>query len=366
MAIQIRDEAGLLTPSDIASLQAASGRWPFDVHIITSTPSANKAALENRVSAAVDGSNVIAIGVDPTHHMTIVHYGKEAGIPRSQWDAINAAGNSEFKGAHWSEGLMRIADRAVTAKQQATAVTLEPNKAPGTDHTWLWVSGGVVLGLALIVGIYYWTKARRQAAERQRQLDLDNELLVEKSARNREERDWTDKFRERTKARDSAPVYRTPSLEELDPQPKKTSPLKTPAPTPTTSAPRPLIWGEPPQPAPRRGYRGEGSYTQPTSQVHHHHHNSGGSSNDMLVGYALGRMDSSHVDHVVIHEEPVRHHYTSSSSSYDDGGSSSSFGSSSSSYDDGGSSSSWSSDSGGSSSSYDSGSSDSGGGSSDW
>jgi len=349
MAIQVHDEAGLLGPGDLSSLQAATGRWPFEVHVITSTSAPSKAAFEAQVSKAVDGPNVVAIGVDPTHHLTIVHFGKETGVPASQWSSIYSAGNNDFKSSHWASGLIKIADRATNAKRQAETVTIQPDR-PGasTDHTGLWIFGGIV-AVACIIGLYYWWKAKKQAEERQRLLDLEMEEAAERNARNREEREWHDKYKNREAAKESSPP-----------------PAPRPTPRPTYSRPASSYM---PAPAPA-----------PSTVVV----NQSGGSGDLMTGYMLGRMDSPRVvEREVIVEEVVerpRHrHYVEPTPSYsnsdDSGGGSSSWGSSGSSNDSGGgSSSSWSSDSGGGSSSWDSGSSfdsggggfDSGGGGSDW
>lgn len=349
MAIQIRDEAGLLAPGDLSALQAASARWPFEVHLLTSTSSPNKAAFEARVSAAVDNPNVVAIGLDPTHHNTIVHFGKATGVPASQWSAIYSAGNHDFKGSHWVEGITKIADRTANAKSQAETRTLQPDRPGATsDNTGMWIFGGII-GVALVVGLYYWWKAKKQSEERQRLLDLEADEAAERAARNREEASWHEKYKTKEVARESSPA---------------------PAPRSSYTAPRPVYVAPAPAPAPS---------TVVVNQSSH----GGGGSNDLLTGYMIGRLDSPRIVEREVEAERPRHRHASSYSSDDSGGGSSSWGSSNSVSDSGGGSSSWSnsSDSGGGSSSWssDSGSSstscgsssscsssDSGGGSSDW
>lgn len=320
MAIQIHDEAGLLGPGDLSVLQTASGRWPFEVHILTSTSSSNRGAFEARVSAAVTGPNVVSIGLDPTHHMTIVHFGKETGVPASQWSAIYSAGNSEFKESHWVDGLTRIGDRAFSAKQQAETVTIQPDRPAGsTDHTGAWVFGGLV-AVACIIGLYYWWRAKKQTEERERQLELENEALAEKQARNREEAAWGDKYREKVSDDDapSPPRRRASSGRSAYQQP-------APAPAP--------VYVASPAPAP--------------STVVVNQTSGGGGSGDLLTGYMIGSMSHQPIvrEREIVREVDVVH-------DRDSGGGSSSWGSSSNSNDSGGGGSSWSNDSGGGGSSY--------------
>jgi hypothetical protein len=317
MAIQVRDEAGLFGSSDLPALQTAAGKWPFEVHLLTSTSSPNKAAFESRVSQLIDAPNVVGIGIDPTHHFVVVHFGKETGVPASQWASVTSAGNPDFKEAHWVVGLTRIGDQAVLAKQQAQAITIQPTTSPTeTSYTGWWIFGGFVTVFAA-VAIYFWWKHRREDEYRRKMEELDAEI-AEKRARNIEEASWHERL--------------------------KNSPSRASPPSP--------------------GYVPTRVVASPSSPSVVVNQSSGGGSGDLLTGYVLGSMNNhpAPVVREIVHEPvpvPV--------SSHDSGGSSSSWSSSSSSsYDSGGSSSSWSSgssyDSGGSSSSYDSGSSFGGGG----
>lgn len=174
MAIRIDDAAGLLGVRDQAALMVEAGRWPFDVHVVISTAHVDPFALEARVSAAVDGPNVVAIGLDPAHRTTFVHFGKETGVPASQWPAIYSAGNGDFNGARWAEGLVRIADRATSAKEQGKTVTLQSYRpaAPSSCITGAWAIGGILL-VATLLGVYGWWRANKweEPSRRRRRSD---------------------------------------------------------------------------------------------------------------------------------------------------------------------------------------------------
>lgn len=166
--VRIRDEAGLFSASDVASLQEVAGKLPFDVHLVTSTSVSSKSAFEGTVSQAVDGPNVVAIGIDPTHRFTAVHFGKETGIPASQWSAVISAGNGSFKEARWAEGVGKITERAASAKQQSTTLQPTPESTPEGEasHAGWWIFGGITVFFVAIFLSLWWRN--KKADERSR------------------------------------------------------------------------------------------------------------------------------------------------------------------------------------------------------
>lgn len=341
MAIQIKDEAGIFSPGDIATLHATAGRWPFEVHVITSTSSTDKAAFEARVGAAVTGPDVVSIGIDPTHRFVIAHFGTETGITPSQWASITSAGNADFKGALWAQGLIKIADRATNAKQAALSVQ------PQTSSHMTLIGFSIAAAFLAVFAFVWWRNKKRTAEHEQRMAELDAEI-AEKRARNIEEGAWHERFK--TEVRDPAPK----ATGERGPRPllglsheiaigsAHQIAVATALARQTREKTHPVSVPTPPRHRDRDLVRAARERAEP----------------DLHTGYVYG----------VVHEpEPPRP--ASPPSSYDSGGSSSSFGSS------GGSSSGSSYDSGGSSSSFGSsggsdfgggGGFDSGGGSSSW
>lgn len=171
MGIKIKDEAGLFTAENVKALETAAEAWPFEVRLVTSTTTASKDAFDAVVAKAVDGPNVIAIGIDPTHKTTIVHFGKGADVPASQWAAVISAGDGEFKEARWTDGVVKIGDQAVAARQVTTVVS-----QPETSPTLFLLIGAVgAIGLAVGIAIYLGIRNHYRREEAMRRLRLDRE-----------------------------------------------------------------------------------------------------------------------------------------------------------------------------------------------
>lgn len=161
MTTRVHDEAHLFSSADLERLQSIS--VPFELHVLTSTSSPSRSALETRVHHEVDGPNVVAIGVDPTHHWAIVHFGNGTGISPSSWSAVLDAGKADFHDAKWADGILKSAGKASQMKTSATVVANQHN-TPSNGNTGLWVFGGLVLAVAAVVG-YLWWRARRKERE---------------------------------------------------------------------------------------------------------------------------------------------------------------------------------------------------------
>lgn len=155
MEVRIHDEAGLFNAGDIAKLQAAD--LPFELHVVTVTSN-----IDARVHAEVDGPNVVAIGVDATHHRVVAHYGNGTGIGPSHWAEVVAAGKSDLHDAHWADGVLKIAGRAAQSRTTATVAVNSHHES--SSHTGLWIFGGVVLAVAAVCGFLWW-RARRKERE---------------------------------------------------------------------------------------------------------------------------------------------------------------------------------------------------------
>ena len=193
MGIKIKDEAGLFTAENVKALETAAEAWPFEVRLVTSTTAASKGAFDAVVAKAVDSPNVIAIGIDPTHKTTIVHFGKGTDVPASQWAAVISAGDGEFKEARWTDGVVKIGDQAVTARQVTTVVS-----QPETSPTLFLLIGAVgAIGLAVGIAIYLGIRNHYRREEAMRRLRLDRE----------EEKRWWDAH-ERKHGYSSAPPPR--------------------------------------------------------------------------------------------------------------------------------------------------------------
>lgn len=161
MTVRIHDEAGVFSAADVQRLEGAG--LPFDLHVLVSTASSNRGALESRVHGEVDGSNVVAIGVDPSHHWAVVHFGNGTGISPSSWQTVLAAGKQDFHDAKWADGVLKSAGKAAQMKT-STVVAVNGRPEQSHDNTGLWIFGGVILAVAAVVG-YLWWRARRKERE---------------------------------------------------------------------------------------------------------------------------------------------------------------------------------------------------------
>jgi hypothetical protein len=151
--VQIRDEEGLLTPTDRTALQAEGSKYPFDVRILTT--GAHSGDLDRYVGEQVTLPNLVVIGIDKEHRRTSVHFGGQTRIARNEFSTIEHAGNASFKNGDYRAGVEAILDRAQSAVGTAPAV--DPGNGPLVTAPARPASGGfpfgwVVLGGLLLVG----------------------------------------------------------------------------------------------------------------------------------------------------------------------------------------------------------------------
>jgi hypothetical protein len=76
----VRDSATALSAADRSQIESAVARYPFDVHVLTSTQYADQTAFSRYVHGQVNEPNVVVVGIDPVHHHTQVHFGAPGGI----------------------------------------------------------------------------------------------------------------------------------------------------------------------------------------------------------------------------------------------------------------------------------------------
>jgi hypothetical protein len=160
MDIKIQDDAHLFGATDMQRLMSVN--LPFDVHIITSTSSTSRARFESRVHDSIDAPNVVGIGIDPTHRWVVAHFGTGTGVAPSQWATIVASGNGDFRDARWTDGVLAITRNAASARTEAsvsTAAYRDESSSAG-----IWIVGGFVLVVAVLIGFLVWRARRRTEA----------------------------------------------------------------------------------------------------------------------------------------------------------------------------------------------------------
>jgi hypothetical protein len=151
--VQIRDEEGLLTPTDRTALQAEGSKYPFDVRILTT--GTHSGDLDRYVGEQVTLPNLVVIGIDKEHRRTSVHFGGQTRIAHEEFSTIEHAGNASFKNGDYRAGVEAILDRAQTAVGTAPAVDPGNGRlvtAPTRPASGGFPFGWVILGGLLLVG----------------------------------------------------------------------------------------------------------------------------------------------------------------------------------------------------------------------
>lgn len=330
MTASIRDDAGVLSRNDIQSI---AGRYPFDLRVLTSTSVANKRAFEEMVVREVNAQrpNAVVIAVDPVHRFVMVRYGKGVNIPADKWSTIGAAGNADFKSGNWTNGVLKIADSAASAKSVQINSTLVERSQPETrtpittttvvhntpapvyhnsnSNAGWWVLGSLVV--MALVAAYFWRRSQknslRQKEEAQRLLAELNEEVVEKRTLNREVDDWQRRLEKS--------VVRAP-----------TESLQTPTPVVSTPIPPARRYESPVrsrptyvEPAPR--YVPAPTYVAPVVTPQPVYVNQSSHTDGLLTGMMLGEMmhrdHHTHSTHViereVVREPEYRNEYRNDS-----------------------------------------------------
>ena len=164
-ALHTTDDAGVLTPSQLAAVRSRAQGCDFDVRVITTSSYASKSDLGNYVHRFVTEPNLVVIGLDPVHRHVSVHFGTGTRIADSEFKAIESAGVASFKDGDWAGGVDAILDRAEKA-----VGTGGGRRAPagGTAAPASESGGGLGLfGIVAIVGVLglvVWLVARRRSS----------------------------------------------------------------------------------------------------------------------------------------------------------------------------------------------------------
>ena len=151
--LRIRDDAHVLAGSDADRLRSEVASAPFDARVVFTSDYAESDNLSRYVGSLVDEPNMVAVGVDPAHRHVQVHFGRGSGIARSDWAAIETAGNGDFRESKWASGagaILQVASHDVGAapgdNQQQPAAG--PSRV-GSMLFWVLLIGGGIAALAL-------------------------------------------------------------------------------------------------------------------------------------------------------------------------------------------------------------------------
>jgi hypothetical protein len=158
--LRVRDDAGALTSDGVQRLQSVLARAPFDGRLVVTTAYPDAQDLARFVHSLVTSPNVVVVGVDPEHRHVQVHFGSGAGVPASEWPAIERAGNDAFRQRDWAGGAAAIfaaAARVATGDPSTQGVPVEQTRPS------LVGPGLLLLVVAGIVGAGIWLARRRSA-----------------------------------------------------------------------------------------------------------------------------------------------------------------------------------------------------------
>lgn len=239
--VKIHDNAGVLDSAGKDAVTAAAKASPFEVHVLTVMSAPSSFEFERQVSGAVNGPNVLAIGVEMQHRITTVMYGAASGVPQGKGAELGLKAREFFKTGNFGQGIAAIitgtaALRAVEAPPPAPP----PGHYPGSDykapappppfedegHPWLWTFFFISL---FGFGAWWYVRRRnRQAA--------DFEARVAGSAIDDDERQRWSSTRDETSYHSSMPSSTRPYSPSYTPSYSRTySRPSVSAPAPSTT-----------------------------------------------------------------------------------------------------------------------------------
>ena len=151
--LQIQDPEHVLSASDSAQLRSVIGSAPFDARLAITSQYADPQELSRYVGSLVREPNLVAVGLDPVHRHVRVHFGEGDAVAKSDWPAIERAGNEAFSHGDWEGGTAAIfqsAARSALARgtQPAAPAASRGPSLFGPGLLLILLIGG--LGLALL------------------------------------------------------------------------------------------------------------------------------------------------------------------------------------------------------------------------
>jgi hypothetical protein len=114
-ALHVRDPAHVLSAEDVARLRSVVGAAPFDARLVVTSEFSDAQDLSRFVHSLVVEPNMVVLGLDPQHRHVQVHFGSGSHVARSEWPAIERAGNDAFHSGDWEGGAAAIFQAASSA-----------------------------------------------------------------------------------------------------------------------------------------------------------------------------------------------------------------------------------------------------------
>lgn len=149
--LQLRDGADLLTPDQASALRSEAARYDFDVRVLTDSRFTTRAEFERHVASQLASPTMVAIGIDPTHRWTAVHFGTGTRIASSRFATIENAGDAYFRSARWGEGLAAVLGAAQSSVSVASDGRVTEGARPvGFPWSLVFVGLFAMGGIALV------------------------------------------------------------------------------------------------------------------------------------------------------------------------------------------------------------------------
>jgi hypothetical protein len=156
-ALHTRDEAHLFSANDLSRLRSAVAAAPFDARFVVTSEYPDAQALSRYVGSLVNEPNMIAVALDPQHHQVFAHFGTGVHIPRTEWPAVERAGNDAFRRGDWEAGAAAIFAAASRAASNPAA-----ELTPIADARPSLVGPGILLLVVLgAIGVAVYFARRR-------------------------------------------------------------------------------------------------------------------------------------------------------------------------------------------------------------
>jgi hypothetical protein len=155
-ALQVRDEAHVLSPADIARLRTDVASAPFDARVLVTEDHPDSAELGNYLRGFESEPNMVIVGLDPEHHHVQVRFGPRSHVREGAWTAIEKSGNDAFRRSDWEAGLADIFRTAASAVSSDSAEPTAPGvEQPSRGSSHLLLILGVFVGLALLAAVFF-------------------------------------------------------------------------------------------------------------------------------------------------------------------------------------------------------------------
>jgi len=157
-ALQVRDEAHVLSTDEIGRLRSEVAGAPFDARLVVTTEHATSQDLGTYVHQFVNEADLVIVGLDPEHHHVQVRFGTGSGVPEASWSAIEKSGNDAFRRGDWEGGAAAIFRAASTSVSTNPSGVLDPAQRvvpsrAGPGMVFLVIGG--FIGIALLASFFF-------------------------------------------------------------------------------------------------------------------------------------------------------------------------------------------------------------------